>query len=207
VATEITHAVRLREHTDTITIDDPRPGMAEFGQLGRQLVDFLQGWIVERKPLRRRQQQRARRALADANTILFVSAQNICRGPFAERLAGRALFPSVKTESAGTSEIRGRSSPAVAREIAREFGVDLDDHRSREVTADLVEGAGVIFVFDERDRRELSRRYRQARRKVHLIGALGSGSLMVGNPINRHEDDFRRVYRQIAASLTEGSRR
>src|SRR5205807_469712 len=33
VATEITNAVRLREHTDEFTIDDPWPGIAEFAQL------------------------------------------------------------------------------------------------------------------------------------------------------------------------------
>jgi protein-tyrosine-phosphatase len=204
VAAEITHVVRLREHTDTVTIDDPRPGLAEVDQLSRQLMDVLRGWVMASAPLRRRQRRRARRALAHANTILFVSAANICRGPFAEHLARRTLPPSVKALSAGTSESHGRRSPAVAREVAREFGVDLDNHRSREVTADLVERADVIFAFDEHDRREMRRRFSQARGEVHLIGALGSGALIVDDPINRRADDFRHVYREIAASLAEG---
>jgi protein-tyrosine-phosphatase/predicted ATP-grasp superfamily ATP-dependent carboligase len=207
VAAEMTHAVQRREHTDTFTVDDPRPGVAEFGQLSRQLMDVLRGRISEVSALRRRQNERARRALANANTILFVGGGNMCRSPFAEHFARRALASSVNTLSAGISQSYGARSPAIAREIALEFGVDLDEHRSREVTADLVEGADVIFAFDEGGRRELRRRYRHARAKVHLIGALGRGSLSVGDPLNRPADEFRQAYRQIAASLSEGRRR
>jgi protein-tyrosine-phosphatase/predicted ATP-grasp superfamily ATP-dependent carboligase len=204
VAGEVTHILRRREYTDQFTVDDSAPGLAEFRQLGNSLLGYLHSTLVLRTFLRRAYRFRAQRALRKAETILFVCYGNICCSPFAARIAIRALPSPVHVISAGTSEDSERPSPSIAREVAREFGVDLGDHRSQTITIEVVNQADAIFVFDEENYRELRRRYPHARSKLHLIGALGNGSLIVKDPINEGTDCFRRAYATIADALSQG---
>ncbi len=206
LAREAGNLVRLREHTDQFTLDDPWPGLAEFGQLGRAARERLRSEVVGRAPLRQRRQRRARTAFRTAGTILFVCHGNICRSPFAAAATKLMLPPSVAVLSAGTGDVEARRPPSVARRVAREFGVDLDDHRSRRVTRELVERADAIYAFDEHHRHELVRRYPAARGKLFLIGALGSGPWTIGDPLNGSERVFRRAYADIKAALAQAAR-
>jgi protein-tyrosine-phosphatase/predicted ATP-grasp superfamily ATP-dependent carboligase len=201
VAAELTHVARRREHSDQFVRDDPRPGLAELRQLGGAVLDVVQEQVAERTPAHHRHRRAARRALAEARTVLFVCYGNICRSPFAAGVARSALPGSVRVASAGTSADAGRRSPSVARAVAHEFGVDLENHRSLSVNRELIEQADAIFVFDQRNRSALRRRFPEANGKVHFLGALGPGPLAIGDPIGGDHDRFRRTYSTIAAAL------
>lgn len=84
----------------------------------------------------------------DARDVLFVCHGNICRSPFAERLA-RRLFEDrgdFEFQSVGVHAWPGSEPPAHAVAAALPFGVDLRSHRSRAIdtpallAADLVVG-------------------------------------------------------------------
>lgn len=204
VAGELGHIVRGREHTDQFTADDLSPGVVEFRQLGVSLADRVRAWAAARPPVRRRRARRARQALAASRTVLFVCYGNICRSPFAAAAARRSLAPGVEVISAGTADDGGRRSPAVARRVAAEFGLSLEEHRSRPVTAELVDRADAIFVFDEQNWGDMRRRYPRASGKLHLIGMLGDGPLIVADPINGGDEEFRRAYRALVDALDTG---
>lgn len=201
VAGELIHIVRGREHADQFPADDPAPGLTEFRQLGREAADRARGRMLSRPPLEQRARRRARRALGEARTVLFVCAGNICRSPFAAAVARARLPDELTVLSAGTSDEEGRAAPRVAREVARSFGVELDGHRSQPVTAELMDRADAVFAFDDRGWATLRRRFPAARPRIHLLGALGDGPLVIGDPITGGEATFRRCYEDIAQAL------
>jgi hypothetical protein len=108
----------LRERSDTLTLDDPRPGLVELcwlvsmglSAIGRR---FRRKWL--RLPFSRwLLRLRATHALKNAKTILFVCKGNICRSPFAQRVAEQLFFEGRTCWSAGYYDIDGRSSPEAA---------------------------------------------------------------------------------------------
>jgi protein-tyrosine phosphatase len=75
---------------------------------------------------------------AEQPSVLFVCLGNICRSPLAEAAlieAARERGLDVRVESAGTGDWHiGHPADRRARAIAAEHGVDISDHRARQVT-------------------------------------------------------------------------
>lgn len=206
VAGEAANVARGRERSDTFVSDDRAPAWAELRLLGsralssttsatRAKVDLLPAVAARRR-------RRARRALGQAGSVLFVCRGNLCRSPFAARYAQRLLPDAVRVRSAGLLPFDDRPSPLVARRVANEFGVDLDDHRSVRLTPELVAQADLVLVFDDANRRGLLRRFPAARDRVMALGALhDSGPTAIADPLDRGEDVYRHVYARIAEAL------
>ena len=89
--------------------------------------------------------------------VLIVCTGNICRSPIAEgllrtRLAERGIAATVS--SAGLSfDDRPATPEAVAAAAAR--GVDIADHASRIMVADMVEGADLVLTMERMHAREV----------------------------------------------------
>ena len=97
-----------------------------------------------------------RRGQAEAPTtynLLFVCTGNTCRSPMAAAIAedqvARRGWHHVSALSAGVSAGAGSPAAAPAIEVAAENGVDLSAHRSRPLTAELVEWADAIIAMSE----------------------------------------------------------
>jgi protein-tyrosine-phosphatase/predicted ATP-grasp superfamily ATP-dependent carboligase len=204
VATEVTNVLRGREHVDTFVRDDPNPGWAELRWLGAEgLARAIStaSVAVSRGSLRRRRRERAQAALAEAESLLFVCRGNICRSPFAARVAQRALGSGKRIRSAGVLPMPDRPSPLVARVVAREHGIDLEDHRSVVLTAEMMAGADLVLVFDESNRHEVVRRFPEARPRVVLLAALDGDRAAIPDPLDSGPTVYRQVYARIAGLL------
>ena len=75
------------------------------------------------------------------HSILFVCTANICRSPMAMGL----LRGRVKDEagdwtidSAGTWTVDGEKAAVKTFQVLKERGIDIDDHRSRMVTGEML---------------------------------------------------------------------
>lgn len=202
VFAELGHVARGREHTDQFNADDLRPGIAEFRSLALDVADIVRTRAAAATPLRTLHRRRAATGLRRAETVLFVCYGNICRSPFAAAVARQSLTPSVRVLSAGTGGQDGRPSPSAARSAATAFGVSLEDHRSQSVTSDLVRRADAIFVFDEHNAGEMRRRFPEARHRLHLLGALTDGPLVIGDPIHGGDEAFHLTYARISRALS-----
>jgi len=101
----LTGVVTLRERSDTLALDDPMPAAAELRLIARDTWRSVSTRIsriwLQSVPVRRRLERRARAALRDARSILFVCMGNICRSPFAERCARHCLPADRVVRSAG----------------------------------------------------------------------------------------------------------
>lgn len=85
--------------------------------------------------------------------LLFVCTGNTCRSPAAEVLAraeaDRRGISGVSTASAGTFAYPDQPAAAVSIAVAAARGLDLESHRSRELSLELVEWADHVFVMTE----------------------------------------------------------
>lgn len=88
--------------------------------------------------------------------ILIVCEGNVCRSPVAVALLRDALAGrDIEVTSAGTHALVGASVEPAMVEVARRIGIDVDGHRGRQLTADLVARSGFVLTASRKIRREL----------------------------------------------------
>lgn len=83
--------------------------------------------------------------------ILFVCSGNTCRSPMAEGLFRDLLvkrqISHIVCQSAGVSAFPGDPAAENAVAVLREWGIDISGHRSRPVSAPLLEEADLILCM------------------------------------------------------------
>lgn len=143
----------------------------------------------------------ATRAWSDARSFLFVCLGNVCRSPFAERLA-RRQDAGRHVISAGHYPVSGRRPPELAVDAAQGFDVDLASHRSRVLSRGMVEEADAVFVFDRENYQAVISHHPGAAERTHQLGALcPEGPLHVADPFGGPASLYEDVYHQIAAAI------
>ena len=207
VLLEARHVLAGRERFDTLTLDDPLPGIAEPLKYARRVFDRLIYWMrevaVSLPPIRQWQTAQARTTLARSRNVIFLCWGNICRSPFAGLYARRAWPERIEVLSRGLHQ-QGRMSPAEALEAARRLGIDLEEHRSALITDDEIAAADMIVCFDEKVRGKLLSYHPQARAKVFRFGMLSPrGSVSVADPFGHDLPDFCGAYDHIRATLDD----
>jgi protein-tyrosine phosphatase len=89
----------------------------------------------------------------DPARILVVCTANLARSPLAEvMLRHRLSAAGIVVSSAGVRAREGLPASDGSLELARVRGLDLSEHRSRQVTTELVEAADLVLTMSERQR-------------------------------------------------------
>ncbi|MGI8593331.1 MAG: DUF4031 domain-containing protein [Solirubrobacteraceae bacterium] len=146
--------------------------------------------------------RQAARSWTDAQSLLFVCLGNVCRSPFAERLALNRFQGRRQATSAGSYPSSGRRPPGLALAAAEPFGVDLASHRSRVLSSAMIEEADAVFVFDDENYETVASRHPGAAGRTHLLGSLSPhGQLVVDDPFCGPASAYEAAYRQIAAAI------
>jgi protein-tyrosine-phosphatase len=143
-----------------------------------------------------------------ARDLLFVCHGNICSSPLAEAYWNgfvRQQDPLLPVaQSAGFFEEAGRRTPArFSHLLLQDFEIDLTEHRSRVLTADMVRDADAIFVNDLKRYKELVGLFPAAAERTLLLGALdGAAQTEIESP-HRMKDpgDVRACVRRITGCL------
>ena len=156
-------------------------------------------------PLRRRAARAALRGCVP-RTIVVVCHGNICRSPLAAALLRRALSPTgIRVESAGFIG-RNRPAPHDAVMAAARRGVNLSDHRSRLLTADLVSAADLLVVMEPEQQRAVCERFGRWPRDVIVLGDLDPTSVerrTIRDPVNQPGEVFDQSYERIERCVRE----
>ena len=109
--------------------------------------------------------------------ILFVCSGNTCRSPLAEAITRRLLDTAgrsdVEVSSAGTSAWDGSPASDGALLVGMERGLDLSQHRSRLLTAEIVSEADLILVMSPSHLSRVKELDPDA--KAHLLAGFASG--------------------------------
>jgi tRNA threonylcarbamoyl adenosine modification protein (Sua5/YciO/YrdC/YwlC family) len=124
---------------------------------------------------------------APAPLLLFVCTGNTCRSPMAEVLM-RACMGSParwRVRSAGTLATAGQPASRLAQQAVAEFGLDLAQHRSRPVTADMIEEARLVVAMGQGHVDHVAARCPRASEKLVLLRrfARQTDSLDVADPV------------------------
>jgi protein-tyrosine phosphatase len=138
--------------------------------------------------------------------ILILCSGNIGRSPLGEvmlraALARRLGVPAtglaavgVVVGSAGTAAPDGHPASARGLAYAAELGLDLNEHRARTMTPEMVTRADHIFCMDRSQLRAVTGLVPEAAEKAEL--AAGEGTEI---PDPHHEDD--EFFRDVAATI------
>jgi sulfate adenylyltransferase len=103
--------------------------------------------------------------------VLFVCTANICRSPTAEALARAAGPADVEFSSAGTHALDGEPiTPDMVAVLPP--GLDTSAFRSRRLTPELVEQAGLVVTMEAAHRELVLDEQPAAFRKVFTLGQL-----------------------------------
>ncbi|MEO0313773.1 MAG: hypothetical protein RI928_229 [Pseudomonadota bacterium] len=101
--------------------------------------------------------------------ILLLCTGNICRSPMAEGIL-RELLPMHDVFSAGLSTMEGSPADPLAIELMWQSGIDISEHRSRNVASWMMREADLVFTMDSAQTQFVIRRYPLASKKVERLG-------------------------------------
>src|SRR5271167_4332820 len=104
-------------------------------------------------------------------TVLFVCTGNVCRSPMAEALFRRATSGrgEFRAQSAGLGAMNDQPPTPHSVQAMRELGMDISTHRSRALTAELVQQAGYILGMTHSHVDTIVLLYPQAADKTFLL--------------------------------------
>lgn len=143
-------------------------------------------------------------------TVSFLCHGNVCRSPLAERYVRACLNErgdqGFTVESAGFIEREGRTSPDFAVEAARAYDIDLTDHRSKRVTADLLARSDLVVVMDAKNYGQLRREFDGATDRAYFLepfrGDAGNGGdFEIDDPYDQTAEGYERAYRAVTAAI------
>jgi protein-tyrosine phosphatase len=146
-------------------------------------------------------------------SVLFLCHGNICRSPFAARLAARLLRHNgagdVECLSAGFHASPEACSPPEAVAAAAQYAVSLADHRPVPLTLEMIERSDIVAVMEMRHLSMLRRQYPSHVARFVLLPlfdtkrpALGHyRRFNIADPYGRGHRAFEDCYDHIAHAL------
>ncbi|MBN2134277.1 MAG: low molecular weight protein arginine phosphatase [Acidobacteria bacterium] len=139
--------------------------------------------------------------------IVFVGTGNICRSPLAEGYMRKILsekgIHKVLVDSAGTNALDNYRPSNEARIVAEENGFNINELKSRQVSAKDIEVADFILVMTENHKDFLENRFGNHSSKIELLGSyLEEPDLReIPDPIGLGVDTYRDVFTRIKTSI------
>jgi len=142
-------------------------------------------------------------------TLLFVCSGNTCRSPIAASLARRMLAQRLgcgvgdlrkhgfEVLSAGLHASEGQRASPEAIEAAKEHGADISRHRTRKLTAELINASDMIFCMEDFQIAEVRRLAASTAGKVQRLEELGE----IPDPVGAGSDAYRKTAERIEAAL------
>ncbi len=106
--------------------------------------------------------------------VLIVCSGNICRSPLAasllQSILGNPEISGIEVSSAGLEAIPGESVSEPMMKISAEWGINLQNHKSKLITSDMVAEADLILVMTEVHKEWTIRLFPESAGKIRLLG-------------------------------------
>jgi protein-tyrosine phosphatase len=139
--------------------------------------------------------------------IVVICHGNICRSPFAGQLLARKR-EDLEVRGAGLAAREGKPAEPGAREAARRFGLDLEEHAAHRLDAGDVSWGDLILGMQGRHAREFARRWPEAAPKFLLLGDfLPAPPFAIEDPWGKSDTVFDATFHRIALAVDSLSER
>lgn len=134
--------------------------------------------------------------------ILMLCLGNICRSPLAEGILRNKLSSDFEIDSAGTISMHeGQKADKRSIKVAANHHVDINEHRSRPISAEDFENFDRIYCMDlhnQEDALSMAKNDEQRAKVSLILDVLNSGkSNEVPDPYWGDLSDFENVYQML----------
>ena len=144
-------------------------------------------------------------------SILFVCLGNICRSPFAARIAEQQASSgsTIRFASAGLRTTQAAASPREACAVAATYGISLVDHRPQQVSQELIHAHDMIVVMEAAQLQTLVAAYPEAVDRTFLLplfdtrGPSGYGRYNIADPFSQPAAAYDECYQRITTAVRE----
>ncbi len=142
-------------------------------------------------------------------SILIICTANQCRSPLAEVLLQRQLTERAgnsqwTVESAGTWAAPARPAHPQMRKIAEEVGLDLSQHRARNVENLALHAYDLILTMEQSHKEALQVEFPTVRKRIYQLTEMVGLSYDIADPIGGTIDDFRGTLHELKRLMTYG---
>jgi ribose 5-phosphate isomerase B len=139
--------------------------------------------------------------------VLFVCTGNICRSPMAAglfnvRAKDLGEAQEFAAESAGTRGVEGAPASAYGIQMMAQRHVDIQAHRGRSVTREMMEQSSVVIVMTMSHREALAAEFSKFRSKIHMMSELNDRMYDINDPYGGSLDEYT-FYAQELEKLIE----
>jgi len=172
----------------------------------RILVAARDHWDAQSHP-RRLDTAQVRMRERAPTSVVFVCLGNVCRSPYAARVAERDAGGRITVDSAGFIG-PNRPPPDAALRVAQRRGVDHADHRSKPLTPQMVAHADALVVFDRFNVARMRAEFPGHMERVFWLGdfdPVWAGKRAIIDPWGKDDTEFditfERIERCVAAML------
>ncbi|EHV2508872.1 protein tyrosine phosphatase [Escherichia coli] len=129
------------------------------------------------------------------DSILIVCTGNICRSPIGERYL-RNLLPDKKIDSAGTGALIEHAADNSAIKVAKNHGLSLEGHHSRQFTSSLGRQYDLILAMEKSHIEQIGNIAPEVRGKTMLFGHWLE-QRDIPDPYRKSDEAFLSVYKLI----------
>lgn len=129
------------------------------------------------------------------DSILIVCTGNICRSPIGERYL-RNLLPDKKIDSAGTGALIEHAADDSAIKVAKNHGLSLEGHHSRQFTSSLGRHYDLILAMEKSHIEQIGNIAPEVRGKTMLFGHWLE-QRDIPDPYRKSDEAFLSVYKLI----------
>jgi protein-tyrosine phosphatase len=144
--------------------------------------------------------------------VLLVCTGNLCRSPMAEgllraRLARDEERHDWEVGSAGVWTVDGRPPSAYGVAAMVQRGIDIGDHRSRNITREMMADADLVLVMTRQHAEALGAAFPGHRRKVYLLSEMAGQAYDIEDPYGGPRYEYAQTARELEQLVEQGYER
>ncbi len=137
--------------------------------------------------------------------VIFVCTGNTCRSPMAEALL-RKKTDAHAVSSAGLSVLFAAPAAENALAVMKEYGHDISAHRSRQLTAEMVNDADLLLTMTDTHRDILCSLFPEAKEKTFSLAEYAAHpGQNIADPFGGDIEIYRTCAAEIAALIEESA--